>query len=131
MRLRQYLERLCATIYSRREIHVEHLRIEEILPNHLGAIEGRLCFYDGSLLEFDETVIGRRVMLVKTDYVYHYQRADNRYVFRYDNAPHYPDLPGFPEHKHEGDLVVSAPAPDLSQVLREIDGYLYPAECLD
>ncbi len=50
-------------------------------------------------------------------YVYHYQRADGRQVFRYDNAPHYPDLPGFPEHKHEGERVSSAPVPDLSEVL--------------
>ncbi len=61
------------------------------------------------------------------DYRRHYQRADGRRVFRYDNAPHYPDLPGFPAHKHEDDWVVPAPAPDLSEVLQEIDGHLYPS----
>ena len=61
-----------------------------------------------------------------TRYNYHYQRADGTLVFRYDNAPHYPDLPGFPEHKHSGGQVLSAPAPDLSQVLIEADRYLYP-----
>jgi len=35
------------------------------------------------------------------------------------------ELPGFPEHKHEGDRAIFAPAPDLGQVLREIDGHLY------
>ena len=49
----------------------------------------------------------------------------------YDNAPHYPDLPGFPEHKHDGEQVLSAPAPDLSQVLRETDRYLYPDTATD
>ena len=44
---------------------------------------------------------------------------------------YYPDLPGFPEHKHESDKVLSAPAPDLSQVLRETDGYLYPDTKID
>ncbi len=39
---------------------------------------------------------------------------------------YYPDLPGFPEHKHEDDRGIPAPAPDLGDVLREIDGYLYP-----
>jgi len=48
-------------------------------------------------------------------------------VFRYDNAPHFPDLAGFPEHKHAGTDVVPAPAPDLSQVLREIDQFVYGA----
>jgi hypothetical protein len=54
-----------------------------------------------------------------------YQRADSRRVFRYDNAPHHRELPGFPEHKHEESRIVSAGAPDLNQVLREIDSYLY------
>ena len=71
------------------------------------------------------TLQGHRVR--KSKYAYHYQRADGQRVFRYDNAPHYPDLPGFPKHKHEDERVVPAPAPDLSKVLREIDGYLYPS----
>jgi hypothetical protein len=45
--------------------------------------------------------------------------------------PSYPDLPGFPEHKHEGSRVLPAPAPDLSQVRRETDGYLYPDTSTD
>jgi len=67
----------------------------------------------------------------KIRYNYHYQHADSTLVFRYDNAPHYPDLPGFPEHKHDGEQVLSAPAPDLSQVLRETNGYLYPDTATD
>ena len=102
MRLRRYLERLRDTIYSRREIHVEYFRVEEVLSDRLGAIEGRLRFYDGSLLQLDETVIGRGVVLVKTDYAYHYQRADGTLVFRYDNAPHHPEVPTYPDHIHIG-----------------------------
>jgi len=125
VRLRRYLRRLQDTIYSRREIEVEHLRIEEMLPDRMGAIEGRLRFYDGSLLEFDETLIVKHLILIKTDYSYHYQRADASLVFRYDNAPHHPELPGFPCHKHIGERVVPADPPDLSEVLREIDDILY------
>jgi len=69
--------------------------------------------------------------IVKTRYNYHYQRADGTLVFRYDNATHYPDLPGFPEHKHSGAQVLPAPAPDLSQVLVETDKYLYPDTVTD
>ena len=125
MRLKRHLRRLQDTIYSRREIEVEHLRIEEALPDRMGAIESRLRFYDGSLLEFDETLITKRLILVKTDYSYHYQRADGSLVFRYDSAPHHPELPGSPCHKHIGEQVVPTDPPDLSEVLREIDGFLY------
>jgi hypothetical protein len=126
MRLRQYLERLRDTIYSRREIEVEYLRVEEVLPDCLGAIEGRLRFYDDSLLAFDETVIEQGVVLVKTDYAYHYQRADGTLVFRYDNAPHQPEVSTFPDHIHIEGCVEAAEPPDLSEVLRRIDRLLYP-----
>ena len=126
MRLRSHLERVRDTIYSRRELVVERLRVEELSPGRLGAVEGRLRFYDGSLLDFDETIVTRGVVLVKTHYAYHYQHADGSLIFRYDNAPHHPELPGFPCHKHTPAGVQPAEAPDLSEVLREIDGLLYP-----
>ncbi len=126
MRLRRYLERLRNTIYSRQEIYVEHLGIEEVLVDHLGAIRGRLRFYDGSLLVFDETLVARGVVLVKTDYAYHYQRADGSLVFRYDNAPHHPEISTFPDHMHVEGQVDAAEPPDLSDVLRRIDELLYP-----
>ena len=126
MRLGQHLERLRDTIYSRREIHVEHLCITEALPDRLGAVEGRLRFHDGSLLEFNETIIERGIVLVKTDYVYHYQRSDGTLIFRYDNAPHHPELSTYPDHVHVEGRVEAAELPDLSDVLRRIDGILYP-----
>jgi hypothetical protein len=125
MRLQRYLERLFDTVHSRHEIDVEVLRIEEVLVGRLAVAEGRLRFPDGSLLDFNETVVMRGLILVKTDYAYHYQHADGRLAFRYDNASHHPELSGFPEHKHLGNQVTSFPAPDLGQVLREIDDYLY------
>ena len=126
MRLGRYLERLRDTIYSRREIEVEYLRVVEVLADRLGAIEGRLRFHDDSLLEFAETVIERGIILVKTDYAYHYQRADGTLVFRYDNAPHHPEVFTFPDHIHIEGRVEATEPPDLSQVLRRIDGLLYP-----
>jgi hypothetical protein len=126
MRLRQYLERLRDTIYSRREIEVEYLRVVEVLADCLGAIEGRLRFHDHSLLKFTETVIERGIILVKTDYAYHYQRADGTLVFRYDNAPHHPEVSTFPDHIHIEGRVEAAEPPDLSKVLRRIDELLYP-----
>ena len=125
MRLRSYLDRPFDLIHSRDEIRVEQLRIEETLPDRQAALDGRLRFLDGSLLEFAETITVRGVVLVKSEYAYHFQTADSRLIFRYDNAPHHPELSGFPEHKHEGERITSSPAPDLGQVLRQIDGYLY------
>ncbi|MFQ6015301.1 MAG: DUF6516 family protein [Anaerolineae bacterium] len=46
----------------------------------------------------------------------------------YDNAPHHPELETFPDHKHSDDEVVATEAPDLHDVLQEINGILYPAQ---
>ena len=125
--LSRYLDRLYATINSRHEIVIEEFELfdQSATVGRTSELFIRLRFWDGSLLQVEEALAVRAFAIVKIRYSYHYQRADGTEVFRYDNAPHYPDVPGFPEHKHEGDQVLSAPAPDLSQVLRETDGYLY------
>jgi hypothetical protein len=60
----------------------------------------------------------------KTEYAFHYQDANGQLVLRYDNAPHHPEIPTHPQHKHIEDRIEAAEAPDLSDVLREIDQIL-------
>jgi hypothetical protein len=124
----RYLDRLYATIYSRHEIVVEEFEFfdRSAVAGRTSELFVRLRFWDGSLLQVEEALVVQAFTIIKTRYNYHYQRADGTLVFRYDNAPHYPDLSGFPEHKHGSEQVLPAPAPDLSQVLIETDRYLYP-----
>lgn len=70
-------------------------------------MEARLLFWDGSLLEFVEVLTVRGVILVKTDYVYHHQDSNNNLIFRYDNAPHHPEIASLPHHKHLPNQIVS------------------------
>lgn len=78
-------------------------------------------FIDNSLLHFRELFVGQERPAKKT-YTYHYQRADGQLVFRYDNAPHYPNLPTAPHHKHLGETeVIAAEPPTLKTVLQEIE----------
>lgn len=122
-----YLRQLQLLVHSRGDAQIERLVLQPVSSEE-ARVRGRLRFTDGSLLEFREAVIVDAGEIIKLAYTYHYQGADGKRIFRYDNAPHYPDLPGFPEHKHEDDRVLPAPALDLGDVLREIDGYLYPDE---
>ena len=91
----------------------------------IGFIRGSLYFLDGSLLHLREFVDvehgSERYM-----YAYHYQRPDGALAFRYDNTPHFPHLPTFPHHKHEGSEahVVAASRVDLDTVLAEIRGFM-------
>lgn len=78
-------------------------------------------FIDNSLLHFRELFVGQENPFKKT-YTYHYQREDGTLVFRYDNAPHFPELPTAPHHKHVGEnKVTAADTPDLQSVLKEIE----------
>lgn len=63
-----------------------------------GLIVGTLLFEDDSELHFRE-FIDLTLPEPKVMYVYHYQDASNKLIFRYDNATHRPAL-SQPAHKH-------------------------------
>ncbi len=87
----------------------------------IGFVRDELFFLDGSRLHLREYV-NVEPMIDRYTYSYHYQLANGAFSFRYDNAPHYPQLTYFPHHKHVGEEanVVSVQAPDLQDVLIEI-----------
>jgi len=84
---------LVAEFHIRRERHTlvdAHLRV-------------RASLADGSLLEFSEYV--ERTLegwMQVTVYSYHWERADGKLLCRWDNTPHFPNLPGYPHHVHDG-----------------------------
>ena len=101
----------------------ESIEVEFDRDQTAGTVDGVLYFYDGSRLEFTETVSIQRYRLVKLAYRYQYIRA-GEVVFRYDNARHHPHLPSFPHHKHVGNEKLPAIEPTLSQVLNEVASLL-------
>lgn len=129
MRLAVYIDHIGNLINSRRDVQIERLTIQQFESDRSAFIEGRLRFWDGSLLNFSEELFERGVMVAKQDYVYHYQTADDNLIFRYDNSPHHPDVATFPNHKHVGGLsaehIEPAWTPSLHDVLRGIEALLY------
>jgi hypothetical protein len=55
-------------------------------------------------------------------YSYHWADASNQLIKRWDNTPHFPDLPGFPDHIHDGATgqVTSGQPMSIFAVLDEI-----------
>ncbi len=125
MTVQSHFARLENTLHSRGDLIILYTRIRPVKETTIFA--ARVGFIDGSTLNIVEQVIPagewdfRRLV-----YSFHYQRADGALIFRYDNSPHFPDLPTFPAHKHTPDGVIASPIPDLAEVLREIDSLLYP-----
>lgn len=62
---------------------------------------------------------------IRVSYAYTYLREGQR-IFRYDNAPHHPEIITYPHHKHVGrqDRLAPADQPSLSQVLAEVAAWL-------
>ena len=89
-----------------------------------GFITGSLQFADGSTLHFREFIDTRQAE-PKVMYAYHYQDADQRLIFRYDNAAHRPALP-HPTHKHTLSSVEASPVPTLAEILDHILRQTHP-----
>src|SRR3990172_1803811 len=63
-----------------------------------GYVAGKVIFENGFSLQFVEVMdveIGRKIK-----YRYHCMDTGQELVFRYDNAPHHPEVDTFPHHKH-------------------------------
>lgn len=90
-----------------------------------GLVRCRIYFYDDSYLDVYEVVNTELGYPVKIHYAYTYIRAGER-VFRYDNAPHHPEIDTYPHHKHLGarDALSVANEPTLAQILAEIKSVL-------
>jgi hypothetical protein len=90
--------------------------------NYNGLIRCRVIFWDGSFLDIYEVVSTELGYPVRIIYAYTYLRND-QCVFRYDNAPHHPEISTHPHHKHIGpkDRLAPADQPNLSQIFAEIE----------
>lgn len=60
-----------------------------------------LYFWDGSRLTIEEAVSTEHGYPEILRYSYTYIKGD-AHIFRYDNAPHHPDISTFPHHKYVG-----------------------------
>lgn len=130
--LQRYYARIYSLLHTRRDCAVDALTFEEYERERFAVVEGSIQFWDGSRLVFAETLTTRGVALVRTRYVYQYHDEQGRLRFRYDNAPHHPQIATHPHHKHSVDLrsgverIEATSAPNLDEVLREIERFVYP-----
>jgi hypothetical protein len=88
-----------------------------------GYVRVEAVLLDGSELHVFEYVDSG---LRRTSYAYHLQDRFGGLVFRYDNEPHYPELAGFPHHKHvaDGSSPVASVEVRLDDALAEASEYL-------
>ncbi|MFQ5343858.1 MAG: DUF6516 family protein [Anaerolineae bacterium] len=130
MEIFDYFESLRRSIQQNPTIgFVEDPVIMQAFDAYRGLFRARVFFWDGSHLTIDEIIDTEAGYPEILRYSYTYVKG-SQHVFRYDNAPHYPDLDTFPHHKHIGpdESPQASGSPTLSQVLREIEQSLTAAE---
>ena len=90
-----------------------------------GLIRCRVFFWDSSYLDLYGVVSTELGYPIRLNYAYTYV-CKGQHVFRYDNAPHHPEIATHPHHKHIGPRGQLAPTdqPSLSLILAEIEGFL-------
>lgn len=88
---------------------------------HIGHISGFVIFRTGWMLEFDEIIQQERTKVIKRKYRYHLMDRKKQLIFRYDNVPHFPKIKSYPHHKHLKDKVIESNAPDLLEVIDEVE----------
>ena len=112
-----YLEDIESEVRELNDVYVEHYE-EEYLASDRVNLRIRIRFATGYLLELNEATIleGRNKHL---GYRYHFQDSQNNLIFRYDNTPHFPNLEGFPHHKHFRNNVTSSDEPSAISVIEE------------
>lgn len=116
--LAAYLQGVESTVAALCGADVESY-VEELLTPGRANLRIRVRFANGRLLEVNEAVAVLAETLCHLDYRYHCQGPDNKLVFRYDNTPHFPELPGFPHHKHLPGKTVPAPRPPIAEVIAD------------
>jgi hypothetical protein len=117
----EYFLQITQLIASFTFVHSFSIEFDKRSPQ-LVFVRGSLYFIDESALFFREFIVfGPEI--TRVSYSYHYQDRDGNLIFRYDNAPHFPQLPNFPHHKHDGvqRQVVTSDPPDLEKILKEIN----------
>ncbi|MDD4914056.1 MAG: DUF6516 family protein [Methylococcales bacterium] len=117
--LKAYLDTVERAILGYDDVYVERYTEEILTPERVN-LRIRLRFAQSCLLEIHEAVIISGQTLMHLDYRYHCQDEQNRLLFRYDCTPHFPDLPGFPHHKHLPDAVIDSARPEIESVLQEV-----------
>lgn len=126
--IERYFQALQKVIAASSIVAISDISFEK-RSDHVGFVRGNLTFVNGSQLHLRELVDVRQIV-TRSMYVYHYQRADGSFVFRYDNARHFHQLPNFPHHRHAGDEdnVAASHAPTLAEILTEVESSIDPSQ---
>ncbi len=93
------------------------------LSANTGYVEGAVIFTNSARLLFFEFWQRTALGTERKKYRYHLLDDANQMIFRYDNAPHHPEIATFPHHKHLSTSLVDSVGPRFVDVFAEVEAY--------
>ena len=121
---RHYLDQVDQFLEACLNVYVESYNATILSSEHTN-LKIRLRFYFKYLLSISKALIAIDDQVITIDYRYHFQNEQNNLIFRYDNTPHFPDLPSFPHHKHLPNHVISCEQPNIELVIRDVMEFFF------
>ena len=104
----------------RRNPLVRDLEIMELVEEEsVQFLRAKAEIVDGSLLYVRELFFPDH-----SKYSYHWQTQTGEMLLRWDNAPHHPEIPTHPHHKHEGERIGPSARVSVEEVLAELAAML-------
>jgi len=95
---------------------VKNLEVVELVEEeNVQLLRVKAKMIDGSELHVREALFSHT-----SKYSYHWQTATGELVLRWDNAPHHPEIPTYPDHKHEGEKICPTARVSIEDVLADI-----------
>lgn len=126
MSISEYFEAIKTHLLT--ESLVENFQIvKERKTNNDGHLRVRLTLSGDYPMEFSEYVQrSQKGDITVVTYSYHCADVNGNLIVRWDNAPHFPDLPGFPHHIHIGATGTAKPGGPMNifKVLNDIRQFL-------
>ena len=87
-------------------------------------LKGHLTIIDSSILEIALFATESRETLSIDKYRLNYMNSAGQMLFRYDNAPHHPEIDTHPHHKHIPDKISPSKIPSIKDILNEISAII-------
>ena len=99
---------------------VKSLEVLELVEEEsVQFLRARAEIADGSVLHVRELFTSTH-----SKYSYHWQDLTGETRLRWDNAPHHPEIPTHPDHKHESGQVSPSNRVSIEEVLAELEARL-------
>lgn len=119
--IEDYFDKITSQLSRLPNIIDQKIEKKKINNLYYGIISGSVKMENDIYFEFLEVMnTHNNPDLKKNKYKYHLMKDDNL-IFRYDNAPHHPEIESFPHHKHlEGGKIISCSEPDIHNIVLEI-----------